>query len=206
MSPELHDVTEAISSLPGIGKKSAQRIAFYLLKLEPHQLNQFTTKIQKFHDNTEFCSQCGAIKSKEQSCSFCDTERESSVICVVEQPSDIFAIENTSDYHGRYHVLMGVLSPLDGIGPDDIRLASLKKRVHENRAVTEVIVATNPSIEGDATANYIASMFADLENEPERSGFSVTRIASGLAAGSQLDFADSQIITKSLRARTLIEP
>lgn len=199
MIPELDTLVQYISSLPGIGKKSAQRIAFFLLKQEPQYIRHFQSAMDAFYANVRYCDNCGALKSSEKDCQFCASSREQTSICVVEQPSDVYAIESAGEFHGLYHVLMGVLSPLDGIGPSDIRLSELKSRVALLPALQEIIVATNPSIEGNATANYIASLFK------ERPEVRVTRIASGLALGSQLDYADSKIISESLRGRVKIE-
>lgn len=199
MSPLLSEITALISSLPGIGQKSATRIAFFLLRQPDRYINHFVSTLQKFHKNVEFCSNCGVLKDIEKTCTLCSPERDQTMICVVEHPSDAFTIEKSGDYHGLYHVLMGCLSPLDGIGPDDIRISELKSRVMKNQTLCEVIIATNPSIEGNATANYIAE---DLKNFK---GVKVSRIAMGLAIGSQIEFADSKILSQSIKNRTEIQ-
>ena len=199
MLPELLQVTQIFSSLPGIGGKSAIRIAFHLLKQDPEEIEQFACTLKNFCKNIDFCSQCSAIKSINAECSFCDTNfRDLATLCVVEEPSDVFLIENSGEFSGIYHVLMGVLSPLDGVGPEDIRLVELQKRIQENQHLSEIIVATNPTIEGNATANYIAEIASQIRP------IKVSRIASGLAVGSYLDFADSQVISQSIQTRVLI--
>ena len=200
MLPELLNITEAFSSLPGIGNKSAMRIAFYLLKREPEQIKQFLNTLEDFHEKVDFCSDCGSVKSAKCKCRFCDTSsRNHSIMCVTEEPSDVFLIENSGEFNGIYHVLMGVLSPLDGIGPKDIRLHELKQRIQSNQDLTEVIIATNPTIEGNATADYIAEIITQTR------AIKISRIASGLAAGSYLDYADSQVISQAIRTRIMIE-
>ncbi|RME90869.1 MAG: recombination protein RecR [Candidatus Hydrogenedentota bacterium] len=198
MLPELDEFLKELSELPGMGRKSAQRIAFYFLRQSEEKVNRFEQALKNFYQNITTCGECGALKSTREHCEFCQGNRDKSILCVVEQASDIFAIENAGEFHGLYHVLQGVLSPLDGIGPSDIRLAELKARVDKLPGLEEIIVATNPSLEGNATANYIASM---LKEKP----IVISRIASGLALGSQLDYADSKIISESIRERRKIE-
>lgn len=198
MTDELQQVIDFFSHLPGLGRKSAARIAFHLLSRPQNEIEHFTKAVETLLQNVEFCAVCGAVKSQKQDCSFCSShKRDQNTICVVEQPSDIIAIENTSEYQGLYHALMGVLSPIDGFGPNDIRLNELTSRITDQ--TQEVIVATNPSIEGNATANYIASMLAPFSH------VKITRIASGLALGSQLEYADSRVLSQSLRQRTIID-
>ncbi|MCB1145777.1 MAG: recombination protein RecR [Leptospiraceae bacterium] len=200
MIPELERVVEQIAALPGIGRKSATRIAFHFLKQNQEKVEDFLTSVTQFHSKVEYCDECGALKSRHLHCSMCTPgQRNETLLCVVEQPSDIFAIEASGEYNGLYHVLMGALSPLDGIGPDDLRLASLPARVQKHPALQEIIIATNPSIEGNTTANYILSMMAEFKN------LKFSRIASGLALGSQIEYADARIISQSLRARTVLE-
>ena len=197
MNPELSRVTALISSLPGIGQKSAMRIAFHLLRQPRENIEAFAEALTSFHQNVEYCPECSAIKSADSPCSYCNNpERNREVICIIEQPADVYSIESTGEFSGLYHVLMGVLSPLDGIGPDDLRIKELKIRL--NSGIQEVIIATNPSIEGNATANFIASMISE---ELNLTALKVTRIATGLALGSQLDFTDSQVISQSIRGR-----
>lgn len=198
MLPELEQIIEKISSLPGIGRKSAMRIAFHFLRQSPAEIDEFKNTLLKFTANVEHCLECGALKSRQSQCQMCSPKRDASVICVVEQPYDIFAIESTAEYYGLYHVTMGALSPLDGISPDDLRLASIPARIEKLGAVQEVILATNPSVEGNTTANYIHSLLSKLP------ALKITRIASGLALGTQLEFADSRVISQSLRGRTVL--
>ena len=199
MLPELDNVIQYIADLPGIGRKSAQRIAFHLLKQSPEFLEDFTTAIKEFHTTIEYCVTCGALKSIRASCSFCDNpKRDHSLCCVLEQPSDIFSVENSNEYNGVYHILMGALSPLDGIHPEDLHLSELQKRLKEDDRIKELIIATNPSIEGNATAHYISKMAKNRED------IICTRIATGLAIGSQIDFADSMVISQSIKARVRI--
>ncbi len=201
MPEELDHITDLISSLPGIGRKSAARISFFLLQQSSEYIQDFASSLTGFHANIAYCSNCGALKKKSAPCSFCENDsRNDNIICVVEQPSDIYSIENTGDYQGQYHVLMGVLSPLDGIGPEDLRLNELVSRLNDE--ITEIIVATNPSIEGNATAHYILDL---VKNHYKGQQPQVSRIASGLALGSQLDYADSAVISQSLKARTPVE-
>lgn len=196
----LNAAASSISQLPGIGYKSAVRIAFYLLRQDKNEFESFIRALTSFKENAAFCEICGALKTAGSPCEFCDNyERDTNRICVVEQPSDIYIIERTGDYSGRYHVLMGVLSPLDGIGPEDIRMNELIARIESNPETEEIIIATNPSIEGNATANYINELVKNSRNNRK---IKVTRIASGLAAGSQLDYADSGIVSQALRSRT----
>jgi len=198
MIPLLSELTSLISSFPGIGQKSATRIAFFLLKQPNQYIHHLVSAIENFHDHVEFCSNCGVLKNTNNDCSLCAENRDQSVICVVENPSDAFTIENSGDYHGLYHVLMGCLSPLDGIGPDQIRLPELRSRVQKNKFIEEIIIATNPSIEGNATANYIAEDLKEMKN------IKISRIAMGLAIGSQIEFADSKVISQSIKFRTQI--
>ncbi len=199
MLPELNQVTSLIAALPGIGRKSAQRIALHFLKQDVGYLNRFIEGLQDFYENVVCCETCGALRSVREPCEFCGPNRDPSVLCVVEQPSDIYAIESSGEHHGLYHVLMGVLSPLDGVGPEDLTLRQLKERVMQSTTLRELIIATNPSVEGNATAHYIGRLLSD------KPGLKLSRLASGLALGSQLEFADSQSISLSLRARVPLE-
>ena len=196
MLSEFDEIVDIFKSLPGIGSRGAVRIAFHLLKQPKERLDYISQKLLHFYESIEYCNLCAALKSTNDSCIYCNTElRTNTQICIIEEPSDIFVIEKTGEFKGLYHVLMGVLSPLDGIGPKDLRLAQLKKRIEDNQNIEEVIVATNPTIEGNATANYIATFLAEFKY------LKITRIASGLATGSQLDFADSQIVKQSIKHR-----
>ena len=199
MIRSLEEITELISGFPGIGRKSAQRIAFFLLRQPSAYIDRLSNSLKEFHDGVEFCSRCGALKELETECSLCAPGRDQSSICVVEQPSDAFAIERSGDYRGLYHILMGSLSPLDGVGPEDIRLAELFSRAEQESGLHEIIIATNPNVEGNATANYIASRLA------QNPRIKISRIATGLPLGSQLEYSDSQLIAQSIKARTPME-
>ncbi len=193
-------MVEMISSLPSIGRKSAVKIAFHFLKQPREYTTSFQESIDEFVDKISYCQECGALKSISEDCKFCDRSRRlDEVICVIEEPSDLFVIESSNEFKGLYHILMGVLSPLDGITPEDLRLQELKNRVQKNKNIKEIILATNPTLEGNATANYICSMLSDFKDQVK-----FTRIASGLAVGTRLEYADSQIISESIKKRSSI--
>jgi recombination protein RecR len=194
MPPELLAAIEAIQSLPGIGRRSAMRIAFDFVRQGKSYTDNFTQVMQQLAERVAGCERCGAYISLGGPCPYCDNPRRNQdSLCVVEYPSDIYAVENTGEFHGYYHVLGGVLSPLDGVGPNELRLPQLAERV-KSLNIKEVIVATNPSVEGNATGHYIADAL-------KPSGVRVTRIATGLALGQMLDYADTQAITQSLKQR-----
>lgn len=196
MARALDELIEAFSSLPGIGKKSAARLAFYLLKRPVEEAQEFADRIVKARRMLKGCSVCGNLAEKDV-CDICsDSSRADSVVCVVEESSDVSAIEYSGGYRGRYHVLGGVLSPLDGIGPENLNIESLKKRLKDG--VSEIILATNPSTEGEATASYLASMLKGR-------GVKITRIARGLPAGSSLEFADKTTLSRAMEQRTSFE-
>jgi len=197
MPPELIAAIEAIASLPGIGRRSAMRIAFDLVRQGPLRVKNFTAALGELSEHIATCSRCGAYVSRTaetERCNYCDAPRRNhDTLCIVEQSADIYAVENTGEHHGLYHVLGGVLSPLDGIGPDELKIPQLVERVR-TLAIKEAIVATNPSVEGNATGHYIADQLKPL-------GVRVTRIATGLALGQMLDYAETQAISQSLRQR-----
>lgn len=189
----LDNVIRLLSTLPGIGQRSAMRIAFHLLKNDPRHTEQLSRALQELRTTVRFCSQCGGLTDGEL-CEICsDSSRDPALICVVEEPQDIYAIEKTGEFRGLYHVLMGALSPLDGIGPDDLRIRELIERV---KAVScrEIFVATNPTLEGDATAHYITELV-------RRPGLAVTRISHGIPTGASIEFADSGVLARSIRDR-----
>jgi recombination protein RecR len=195
MPRALDDLIEALSSLPGIGKKSAARLAFYILKRPPQEASDLASSIVAAREKLKPCNNCGNLAETEL-CDICaNRARDSSVICVVEESSDVSAIEATNDYRGLYHVLGGVLSPLDGIGPDELNLGSLPKRAAGAR---EIIIATNPSTEGEATASYIMSLLQDV-------GVKISRIARGLPAGGSLEFADRTTLSRAMENRTTLK-
>ena len=190
----LDEVTESFSRLPGIGKKSASRIANFLLRTDSAFMQRFAKQIATLQQRIHPCSVCGAWTEQEP-CPVCgDATRDRSIICVVEQPQDVATIENSHEYHGLFHVLGGVIAPLEGIGPDQLRIASLLERVRNER-IKEVILATNPTVEGDTTALYVQKV---LQNED----CEITRLASGLPAGGDLEYTDKVTLARSFRNRT----
>lgn len=184
---------EEFSKLPGIGKRSAERLAFHILKQPQENVERFSDALADAKKRITFCPKCQSLTDVTP-CSICsDLKRDHSVICVVENPKDILAMEKTKEFKGVYHVLHGVISPIDGIGPDDIRIKELLIRTKDEN-VKEIIMATNPSIEGEATAMYISNLFKNF-------GIKVTRIAHGLPVGGELEYADEITITKALEGR-----
>jgi len=185
-------LVDKLTDLPGIGKKTAQRLAFYIMKLDSKEALSLAQAIENVKSKVTYCSSCFNL-TEVNPCTICsDTKRDKSVICVVENPSDVNAIEKAGVYRGVYHVLGGALSPLDNIGPDDIHFHELEERL--DGSVEEVIVATNPTVEGEATATYIASRLVE-------SGVRVSRIARGLPVGGDLELADKVTLAKSLEGR-----
>lgn len=189
----LQDLIDSFAKLPGIGPKSAQRIAFHLLAVQPEASRQLAEAIVDARDKLRFCESCFNL-SEDTICHFCSNpRRDPSLICVVEEPRDVVAMERTREFRGLYHVLGGSISPIANVGPDDIRLAELLKRVKEHN-VREVIVATNPNIEGEATALYVSKVLRPLD-------VTVTRIASGLPVGGDLEYADELTLGRALEGR-----
>ena len=185
---------EQLSKLPGIGRKTAQRLAFFILISDNEDIRNLSDAITNIKRKIIFCECCG-IMTEQTICDICtDNDREDSIICVVEEPQDIYVFEKTNAFHGRYHVLGGVLSPLDGIGPEDLNLQNLYKRV---KAGMEIILATNPSIEGDTTSLYLAKMLENL-------GAKVTRLARGLPVGSDLEYMDELTVVRAMEGRTIV--
>lgn len=184
---------DELKKLPGIGPKSAQRLAFYFLKVSKEEAGKLAEAIKNVKETVRFCQVCFNITDKDV-CDYCrDPRRDDSIICVVEESRDIVAVEKTREFRGRYHVLQGAISPLEGIGPDDIRIKELLKRLNEGK-IKEVIVATNPNVEGEATAMYVARLIKPL-------GAKVTRIASGLPVGGDLEYADEVTLGRALEGR-----
>ncbi|MBE6021228.1 MAG: recombination protein RecR [Clostridiales bacterium] len=184
---------EELNSLPGIGGKSAQRLAFHILSMPEEDVKGLTDAMMNAKHQMKYCSVCGNLTDKDP-CSICEDEkRNTKYICVVESPRDVAAMERIKEYKGRYHVLHGCISPVDGIGPEDINLRSLIQRLQQEE-VEEVILATNPTIEGEATAMYIARLL-------KPAGIKVSRIAHGLPVGGDLEYADEVTISKSLENR-----
>ena len=190
----LETLISELTRLPGLGRKSAQRIAFHLLRSSEADSKRLAAAILDLKENVHDCSVCGNVTETDP-CALCaDARRDSSLLCVVEQPMDVLALERTGEFQGRYHVLKGALSPVDGIGPDQLRLRELLDRVRAS-GVAEVIVATNPTAQGEATALYIARL---LQNEP---AVKVTRIARGVPMGSDLEFSDQVTLARALSGR-----
>jgi recombination protein RecR len=184
---------DELGRLPGIGPKSAQRIAFHLLKLPAEDATRLARAIEEAKAKVTFCTRCYNV-SEGSECAICsDPRRDATVVCVVEEPRDIVAVEKTGEFKGRYHVLQGAISPIEGIGPEQLRVRELLTRL-EPEGVTEVILATNPNIEGEATAMYLARLLKPL-------GFRVTRIASGLPVGGDLEYADEVTLGRALEGR-----
>ena len=183
---------EELQRLPGIGPKGAQRLAFYILRTPREQTDRLADAVRDVKERVTYCSICSNITDADP-CVFCRSEtRDPHVICVVEEPQNVAVIEKTREFKGKYHVLMGVLSPLQGIGPDDLKIKSLLARV--NNGVSEIILATNPTVEGEATAIYLARLLKPL-------GVKVTRIAMGVPVGSDLEYADEVTMHKALEGR-----
>ena len=187
-------LADELSRLPGIGRKTALRLTYHLLKAAPEDASRLAEAIVAVSERVRACANCGNYTEKT-TCSICESpRRDASMVCVVEEASDIGAIERTGEYRGLYHVLGGRLSPLDGIGPAELNIAGLLERLRESGAVREVVLATNPSVEGEATALYLHKLLAPL-------GVRVTRIARGLPVGGDLEYADGVTIAEALHGR-----
>jgi recombination protein RecR len=184
---------EALQRLPGIGPKSAQRLTFFLLKRPAEEVRELSDALVAVKERITYCRTCFNV-TDEDPCRICtDPARDRGLLCVVEEPNDLLAMERTGEYRGRYHVLLGALSPLDGIGPEDLKVRDLLARIDAGD-VTEVILATNPNVEGEATAIYLARLLRPL-------GVKVTRIARGLPVGGDLEYADQVTLSKALEGR-----
>jgi recombination protein RecR len=184
---------EELQRLPGIGPKGAQRLAFYILKTPREQADRLTAAVRDVKERVTYCSICNNI-TEDDPCVYCRNEaRDHHTICVVEEPPNVAAIEKTREFKGLYHVLMGTLSPLQGIGPDDLKIKGLLKRIDAG-GVTEVILATNPTVEGEATAIYLARLLKPL-------GVRVTRIAMGVPVGSDLEYTDEVTMNRAMEGR-----
>ena len=189
---------DEFSRLPGIGPKTASRLTFYLLRAPKEQSEALADALRELRERTTFCSICFNITEADP-CAVCsDEKRDRSVICVVEEPLDVIAIERTRDYRGLYHVLHGTIAPVEGIGPDELRIAELLSRFNSAPPVREVIIATNPTMEGEATAMYIARQI-------EGRGVRVTRLARGLPVGGDLEYADEITLSRALAGRQAME-
>jgi recombination protein RecR len=196
-SPPVQQLIDELGRLPGIGPKSAQRIAFHLLRVPKEDAMRLARAIGEVKDRIGFCRRCFNIAEGDE-CAICtDDRRDATSLCVVEEPRDIVAVERTQEFKGRYHVLQGAINPMEGIGPDQLRVKELLARVEEE-AVTEAILCTNPNIEGEATAMYLGRLLKPL-------GIRVTRIASGLPVGGDLEYADELTLGRALEGRRDVE-
>jgi recombination protein RecR len=190
----LEEVVGLLTRLPGIGRKSALRVAYYLLKTDSSFSQALAAKIRDLKESILFCSTCGSYTESDP-CPVCSSPtRDHSLICAVEQPQDVVTIEASREYHGLYHVLGGLISPLDGVGPEDLRIRELVVRAGAG-GVAEVVVATNPTVEGDTTALYLKRLL-------EPTGVAVSRLATGIPVGGDLEYADRLTLARSLRGRT----
>jgi recombination protein RecR len=195
--PLLQSLVDELGRLPGIGPKSAQRIAFHLLKVAPEDALRLARAIEAVKEHVTLCPRCFNVAEGEL-CDICrDPNRPGNILCVVEDPRDIVAVERTQEFRGRYHVLQGALNPIEGIGPDQLRVRELLARL-EDEGVTEVILCTNPNLEGEATAMYLARLLKPL-------GVKVTRIASGLPVGGDLEYADELTLGRALEGRREVD-
>jgi len=193
----VQDLIDELGRLPGVGPKSAQRIAFHLLAADPTDVRRLADALTEVKARVRFCEVCGNV-SQEPQCRVCrDPRRSDEVICVVEEPKDVVAIERTREFRGRYHVLGGAISPIEGVGPDDLRVKELMTRLMSG-AVTELIIATDPNLEGEATAAYLARLVGPL-------GLAVSRLASGLPVGGDLEYADEVTLGRAFEGRRRID-
>ena len=192
----MQDLIDELGRLPGIGPKSAQRIAFHLLAADEHDVRRLAETMLVVKDKVRFCVTCGNVAEGEQ-CRICsDARRDVTLLCVVEEPKDVVAIERTREFRGLYHVLGGAINPMEGVGPDDLSVAALFSRLADG-TVTEVIIATDPNLEGEATATYVARAMAGM-------GVKVSRLASGLPVGGDLEYADEITLGRAFEGRRLI--
>ncbi|RZS55074.1 DNA replication and repair protein RecR [Microcella putealis] len=193
----IQDLIDEFGRLPGIGPKSAQRIAFHILQTESFDVTKLATLLMDIREKVRFCEVCGNV-AEEAQCSICrDPRRSPTTICVVEEAKDVVAIERTREFRGLYHVLGGAISPIDGIGPDDLRISQLLTRLADG-TVTEVIIATDPNLEGEATATYLTRLLV-------QPGLTVSRLASGLPVGGDLEYADEVTLGRAFEGRRQIQ-
>ena len=193
----VQDLIDELGKLPGVGPKSAQRIAFHLLAADSLDVKRLAEILLEVKEKVRFCSICGNVAEEEQ-CRICrDPRRDLTVICVVEESKDVVAVEKTREFRGRYHVLGGAISPIEGIGPDDLRVRELMTRLADG-TVTELILATDPNLEGEATATYLARLVKPM-------GLRVTRLASGLPVGGDLEYADEITLGRAFEGRRQID-
>ena len=193
----VQDLMDELGRLPGIGPKSAQRIAFHVLSGESADIDRLIAALTRVKLEVKFCRICGNVAEQDE-CRICrDPRRDATVICVVEEPKDVVAVERTREFRGRYHVLGGAISPIDGIGPDNLRIRELLTRLSDG-VVTELILATDPNLEGEATATYLARLLRPM-------GLTVSRLASGLPVGGDLEYADEVTLGRALSGRRSVE-
>jgi recombination protein RecR len=193
----IQDLIDELGLLPGVGPKGAQRIAFHLVTTDPEDVRRLAASLLEVVERVKFCRTCGNI-AQEEECRICrDPRRDSAVICVVEEPKDVAAIEKIREFRGRYHVLGGAISPIDGVGPDELRISQLMTRLADG-SVTELILATDPNLEGEATAAYLARLVKPM-------GLRVTRPASGLPVGGELEYADEVTLGRAFEGRRLLD-
>ncbi len=193
----VQNLIDELGQLPGVGPKGAQRIAFYLLSADPTDVRRLAAVLVEVMDRVKFCRSCGNV-AEEDECRICrDPRRDPSIICVVEEPKDVAAIEKIREFRGRYHILGGAISPIDGIGPDELRIKELMSRLADG-VVTELILATDPNLEGEATATYLARLLKPM-------GLRVTRPASGLPVGGELEYADEVTLGRAFEGRRLLD-
>ena len=193
----IQDLIDELGRLPGVGPKSAQRIAFHVLQTDPIDVRRLVSALTEVIDKVRFCITCGNV-SQDELCRICrDPRRDPTVLCVVEESKDVVAIEKTREFRGRYHILGGAISPIEGIGPDDLRVKELITRL-ASAEVTEIILATDPNLEGEATATYLARLLKPM-------GLRVTRLASGLPVGGDLEYADELTLGRAFEGRRLLD-
>lgn len=193
----IQDLIDELGRLPGVGPKSAQRIAFYVLQADEADVRRLSDVLREVKAKVRFCAECGNV-AQEERCRICiDPRRDPSVLCVVEEPKDVVAIERTREFRGRYHVLGGAISPIEGVGPDDLRIRELVTRLADG-TVTEVILATDPNLEGEATATYLTRLLIPL-------GVAVSRLASGLPVGGDLEYADEVTLGRAFEGRRRVD-
>jgi recombination protein RecR len=193
----VQDLIDELGRLPGIGPKSAQRIAFHLLATDAVDVERLASTLRRVKAEVKFCRICGNVSDSDE-CRICrDPRRDLTVICVVEEPKDVVAVERTREFRGRYHVLGGAISPIDGVGPDDLRVRELLHRLADG-TVTELILATDPNLEGEATATYLARLIKPM-------GVTVTRLASGLPVGGDLEYADEVTLGRAFSGRRSVD-
>ena len=189
----VQDLIDELGRLPGIGPKSAQRLAFHILQAEETDVRRLALLLNEVKDKVKFCEECGNV-SEEETCRICrDPRRDPSLICIVEEPKDVIAIERTREFRGKYHVLGGAINPMDGVGPDNLRIKELMPRLADG-TVVEVIIATEPNLEGEATATYLSRMLLPM-------GLTVSRLASGLPVGGDLEYADEVTLGRAFAGR-----